>query len=104
MDADSCEGVETRRKGFFMMVLLPDLFFKTWTSPERKNMLGNVLGDSSDGEALQYCYCGGPKSADMVECSGKDCMGKWFRFKYANLKRRPKEKAWFCRDCKPHKK
>ncbi|KAL3217175.1 hypothetical protein MRX96_032606 [Rhipicephalus microplus] len=29
---------------------------------------------------------------------------KWFRFKFANLKRRPKEKAWFCRDCKPHKK
>lgn len=104
VDADFCEGVVTRSKAFFTMVLLPELLFKTWTSPESENVLGNVLGDTSDDEALQYCYCGGPESGDMVECSGQDCKGKWFHFGCANLKRRPKAKAWFCRDCKPRKK
>ncbi|XP_037508816.1 uncharacterized protein LOC119385460 [Rhipicephalus sanguineus] len=80
------------------------LLFKTWTPPESENVLGNVLGDTSDDEALQYCYRGGPESGDMVECSGQDCKGKWFHFGCANLKRRPKAKAWFCRDFKPRKK
>ncbi|KAH7947549.1 hypothetical protein HPB52_013148 [Rhipicephalus sanguineus] len=104
VDADFYEGVVTRSKAFFTMVLLSELLFKTWTSPESENVLGNVLGDTSDDEALQYCYCGGPESGDMVECSGQDCKGKWFHFGCANLKRRPKAKAWFCRDCKPRKK
>ncbi|XP_037560765.2 uncharacterized protein LOC119439351 [Dermacentor silvarum] len=100
LDAEFCQGVVNRSRDFFKIVLLPELLFKTWTtSSENKN----GPEDSSDDGALHFCYCGGPESGDMVECSGPDCEGKWFHFQCANLKRPPKAKAWFCKGCKPRK-
>ncbi|KAH7959762.1 hypothetical protein HPB49_013685 [Dermacentor silvarum] len=70
LDAEFCQGVVNRSRDFFKIVLLPELLFKTWTtSSENKN----GPEDSSDDGALHFCYCGGPESGDMVECSGPDC-------------------------------
>lgn len=101
MVVDFSEGAVNKSRGFFKMVLLTELLFKSWMSSEKKT---NVPEYSYDDRALHYCYCGGPESGDMVQCSGPDCEGIWFQFECATLKCPPKAKAWFCKGCKPWNK
>lgn len=90
-------------KRFFEKVLLPELMFKHWTALPPAESTASDADEEGDNVA-EYCYCGGEEYGDMVECSGKDCRGKWFHFSCAKLKRAPKAKVWYCRDCKPRKK
>lgn len=99
IDASFCKELEQKSKAFFEQVLLPQLLFKHWTSLPLQETAPTHDESSADSEC--YCYCGGAEYGEMVECSGQQCPGKWFHFSCANLKRAPKAKEWFCKDCKP---
>lgn len=103
-DYTYCMEVVQTCKSFFEKVLLPELMFKHWTALPVQSTASDVdEEEEGDGGVAQYCYCGGEEYGDMVECSGKDCIGKWFHFSCVKLKRAPKAEVWHCRDCKPRK-
>lgn len=99
IDPGFCSETVEKCKKFFESVLLPELLFQHWTSRPQVESGSDVDGDLEP----QYCYCGRGEFGDMVECSGRNCQGKWFHFACANLKRAPKARAWFCKHCKPQK-
>lgn len=96
-DANFCTDIVPKCKDVFKCILLPELLFRHWTTGDEPD---ERSGDESQGT---YCYCGGSEYGEMIECSGQDCCGKWFHFVCANIKRPPKAKAWYCKNCKPQK-
>lgn len=56
--------------------------------------------DEDEEDQGQSCVCGEPDSGDMVACDGKKCPHQWFHFSCVGLEKAPKEKYWYCDECK----
>lgn len=95
-----CNTMLSRCKEYFSTAVLPELCFKYWTNKEGEQAaaVDDPMNEDSD-EQDSFCYCGGPEYGDMIQCDGESCIGKWFHFSCVKIKRAPKARKWFCKNC-----
>lgn len=84
----------SRARSFFVRAIMPELFAKYFS---RKSA---VLCSSNNTNANVFCYCQGPEVGKMLACDGNQCKYKWFHYTCLGIKRAPRQKQWFCEDCK----
>lgn len=88
-----CRNIFSSARQFFRNVILPELLSRYYTRQDRSR-------EEQPADTVEYCFCRGPDTGKMVACDNEACSYKWFHFSCVGLKRAPKEKKWFCPECK----
>ncbi|XP_057306787.1 uncharacterized protein LOC130644983 isoform X1 [Hydractinia symbiolongicarpus] len=79
---------------FWMKCILPELF-------TRKLENNNENDVATTSKIIKhYCICNPPLDGDMVGCDHCD---RWYHIQCINLKKIPRSKVWYCKDCKKKK-
>lgn len=102
LDENFCSMMLEKCTLYFQKVLLPELRFGYWSKAAQaaQAQLDAVVMECDTPEEERYCYCEEPEHGDMVQCDGKRCERKWFHFACVGLKRPPKARKWFCKECR----
>lgn len=88
-----CRNIFSSARQFFRNVILPELLSRYYTRQDRSR-------EEQPADTLKYCFCRGPDTGKMVASDNEACSYKSFHFSCVGLKRAPKEKKWFCPECK----
>ena len=73
-----------------------------WFSRPTENTDASQPEDSRQVHAdeIRYCYCKEGEHSEMVGCDNSDCPYQWFHLTCLHLTNPPKNKTWYCPDCR----
>ena len=87
------DEMNVKIESFWRFSVLPELL----TRREENKPAPQMLKDMANDVQRTYCVCKSfSEEGDMVGCDKCD---QWFHISCLKLKRLPKAKTWYCKDC-----